>query len=68
MNAEIFIENLRKETGVPYIDVICYREHKEIFRYYSGAGVNGKETLQMYSCSKPVTVVAALRLIERGII
>ena len=68
MNAEIFIENLRKETGVPYIDVICYREHKEIFRYYSGAGVNGKETLQMYSCSKPVTVVAALRLIERGML
>ena len=63
---ESFIENLKNEIGIPYIDVICYREHQQLFRYYTGAGVNGKEQLYMYSCTKPVTVSAAMRLIEEG--
>ena len=61
-----FIEKLREETNVPYLDVICYQKHKEIFRYCSGEKVTGKEQLYMYSCGKPITVVAALRLIEAG--
>ena len=61
-----FIENIRKEVGVPYLDVICYKEHKEIFRYLSGENTTGKERLYMYSCGKPITVAAALRLVEVG--
>ena len=61
-----FIEEVRKSTGVPYLDVVCYQSHKEIFRYVSGEGATGKELLYMYSCGKPVTVVAALRLVEEG--
>lgn len=61
-----FIETIRKEIGVPYLDVICYKEHKEIFRYVSGENTTGKEQLYMYSCGKPITVVSALRLIEEG--
>ena len=61
-----FIETIRKEIGVPYLDVVCYKEHKEIFRYVSGENTTGKEQLYMYSCGKPITVVSALRLIEEG--
>ena len=61
-----FIESVRIEAGVPYLDVICYQSHKEIFRYISGEKATGKENLYMYSCGKPVTVVSALRLIEKG--
>ena len=68
MNIQEFIEQLRIETGVPYMDVICYQEHKEVFRYKSGETTTGKEQLYMYSCSKPITVTAALRLIEQGLL
>ena len=65
-NLKEFIEKIRKETGVPYLDVICYQSHKEIFRYISGENATGKEQLYMYSCSKPITVVSALRLVDDG--
>ncbi len=63
---ETFIDELIQEKGIPYIDVACYREQEEIFRYYSGEKVNGKELLYMYSCSKPLTVATAMRLWEEG--
>ena len=66
MKIQEFIEQLRQETGVAYIDVICKEKHKTIFRYSSGKGVTGKEQLYMYSCSKVITAVAALRLLEDG--
>ena len=59
------IEKLQQEVGLPYLCVIAYQKHKEIFRYASHLET-GREKLQMYSCSKPVTAVAALRLVERG--
>lgn len=61
-----FIEKIRKEIGIPYLDVVCYKEHNEVFRYASGEGTTGKEQLYMYSCGKPITVVAAMRLVEEG--
>ena len=60
------IEQIRESAGVPYLDVVCYQSHKELYRYTSGEGATGKELLYMYSCGKPVTVVAALRLVEEG--
>ena len=60
------IEEIRTEANVPYLDVICYQSHKEIYRYVSGEHATGKELLYMYSCGKPVTVTAALRLVEDG--
>lgn len=61
-----YIDGVRKEVGVPYLDVVCYKEHKEIFRHLSGESTTGKELLYMYSCGKPITVVAGLRLVEEG--
>ncbi len=66
MTTQEFIEQLRQETGISYIDVICKKKHETIFRYTSGEGVTGKELLHMYSCSKVLTAVAALRLVEEG--
>ena len=43
-----FIEEVRKEVGVPYLDVVCYKEHEEIYRYLSGENTTGKERLYMY--------------------
>ncbi len=64
MSIQAVIEKIKKQTGIPYIDVICYQRHKEIFRYVSGG--TGKERLYMYSCGKPVTVTSALRLVQEG--
>ena len=66
MKSQEFIEQLRQETGLSYIDVICKRKHKNVFRYTSGENATGNEQLYMYSCSKVITVVAALRLVEDG--
>ena len=66
MKTQEFIEQLRRETGLSYLDVICKEKHETVFRYTSGEGVTGKEELYMYSCSKVITAVAALRLVEAG--
>ncbi len=64
--AEKYIDGLIGER-VPYLDVAVYREHRELFRHYAGLSpVSGKELLYMYSCTKPMTVTCAMRLIEEG--
>ncbi|MBR4109715.1 MAG: beta-lactamase family protein [Oscillospiraceae bacterium] len=62
------------KMGVPYFDVIIYKDGKEILRYMDGytdvenkIPVRGDELLNVYSNSKPVTVVAALQLWEKGL-
>lgn len=66
MRTQEFIEKLRKEIGIPYIDVICQRAHHTVFRYTSGVDATGKEQLYMYSCGKVITVTATLQLVEEG--
>lgn len=66
--AKLKIEEILKETGAPYCDVLCCKDDKEIFRYVYGENASGKEKLRMYSCSKPITAVAALILVERGLL
>lgn len=70
MNQDIgkTIDGIRKATGVPYLDVVCFDGYKEVFRHVSGDGATGKERLMMYSCTKPMTVVGAMRLVERGVL
>lgn len=62
------------KMGVPYFDVIIYKDGKEILRYMDGyvdvekkIPPTGKELIKVYSSSKPVTVVAALQLWEKGL-
>lgn len=62
------IDSLIKEKGLPYIDVCAWQAHKPVFRYgYNREGeVTGKEPLFLYSATKPMTVVCAMRLIQEG--
>lgn len=62
------------KMGVPYFDVIIYKDGKEILRYMDGfvdvdkkTPPTGKELLNVYSSSKPITVTAALQLWEKGL-
>ena len=65
---------LRSEKmGVPAIDCIVFRKGKCIFRHQSGYSdeartkpVDGSERYNIYSCSKLITCVAALQLVEQG--
>ena len=66
MKTEKFIEKIREELGIPYIDIMCCQEYRKIFRYTSGGDEENKVKLRMFSCSKVITAVAALRLIECG--
>lgn len=67
-NMKRFIdETLVGKKKVPYIDVCVMRDHEQIMRYGSGfEPVTGKEKVFLYSCTKPLTVTTAMRLIEDG--
>lgn len=66
MTIEERIDALARAQGVPYLDVCAYKDHQPVFRHFTGDGVNGREMLWMYSCTKPVTVALAMRLVEEG--
>ncbi|MBR2870902.1 MAG: beta-lactamase family protein [Clostridia bacterium] len=59
------IDEIRNGKEIPYLDVLCYKEGKELYRYTS-QGATGKEVLAMFSMSKPITAVCAMTLVEEG--
>lgn len=63
-----YLDKLMDEKKIPYIDIIVKKEHKTLFRYYRAQNkeVTGKENLFLFSCTKPMTVASALRLVEEG--
>ena len=61
------------EMGIPGCDCIAYKDGKQVFRYMTGYSdlenkipINGTERYNIYSCSKPITCVAAMQLWEQG--
>ena len=63
----------RMENGAKGYDVIVYQHGKEVFRHQNGVSdiekgtpVRGDELYYLYSCSKPITCVAAMQLYEKG--
>ncbi len=59
--------------GIPSIDCVIYHKGKCVFRYQSGYSdeartkpIDGGERYNIYSCSKPITCVAAMQLVEKG--
>lgn len=59
--------------GIPGCDCIVYQGGKEVYRHFCGYSdreakipMNGEERYNIYSCSKPITCVAALQLFEKG--
>ncbi|MBQ8302917.1 MAG: serine hydrolase [Clostridia bacterium] len=68
-----FLDYYLPMLGVPGSDTIIYKDHREIFRHQSGydnlkyrVKVRSDAVYMLYSCTKIVTCVAALQLIERG--
>ena len=63
-----YIEKLCREKGLPYLDVRLYKGYEELFSYgvANGKLPTGKERLYLFSATKPMTVVCAMRLIEEG--
>ena len=66
-----FMDHLT-EWRIPGNSIAVYYKHKEVFRYSSGYSdmhkkirMQGDEYVNIYSCSKVATVVAALQLYER---
>lgn len=62
------------EMGVPSFDLIVYKDANCILRYMGGFSdlekklpINGKELYNIYSCSKPITITAAMQLWEKGL-
>ncbi len=58
---------------IPGNTLCIYHKNKEVFRYSTGYSdlenkipMNGTELMNIYSCSKPLTVVAAMQLYEKG--
>lgn len=61
------------EKGIPGNGAIVYKDGKKVFEYASGYAnvedkipMDTKKQINIYSCSKPLTVVAALQLFEQG--
>lgn len=60
--------------GVPGFDLIVYKDGQCILRHMGGFSdpeqqlpITGKEKYNIYSCSKPITVTAAMQLWEKGL-
>lgn len=58
---------------IPGNTIIVYKDNQKVFDYSSGYAdmenkvkMQGSEFFNIYSCSKPATVVAALKLYEQG--
>ena len=58
---------------IPGNSIVVYKDGKEVFSYQSGYSdlenkvkMCGGELFNIYSCSKPATVTAALQLYEKG--
>lgn len=61
------------DMGVPGFDLMVYKDGKEILRHKGGYNdlesqtpIRGNERYHIYSCSKPITCVAAMQLWEQG--
>ncbi|MBQ9366448.1 MAG: beta-lactamase family protein [Victivallales bacterium] len=59
--------------GIPSIDCVIYHKGQCVFRHQSGYSdeartkpIDGSERYNIYSCSKLITCVAALQLVEKG--
>ncbi|MBO7196951.1 MAG: beta-lactamase family protein [Clostridia bacterium] len=68
-----FLDYYLPMLGVPGSDTVIYRDHQQIFRHQSGydnlkyrTPMRSDAIHHLYSCTKIVTCVCALQLIERG--
>ena len=68
-----YMDRLVSEYNVPGVDCIVYKNHQQLFRYYTGMSdienekkMNGNELYIIFSMTKMLTVTGALQLLEQG--
>ena len=68
-----YMDRLVSEYNIPGVDCIVYREHEQLFRYYTGMSdiengkkMSGEELYLIFSMTKMLTCTAALQLMEQG--
>lgn len=61
------------DLGVPGCSISIRKDHKEIYRYICGVRnrdtrvpMTGEEFFYIFSCTKPITVAAAMQMMEKG--
>ena len=66
---------LHKEKNLPSCDIKIMRNHETLFRYSCGTrdydqkeAVRKDDIYTLFSCTKPITCAAAMRLVEDGVI
>lgn len=69
------VDRLHEQVEIPCCDVIVMQNHRQLYRYMTGVCDREKTTpvsestkYYMYSCTKPVTVVTVMTLIEQGLL
>ncbi len=67
-----YLNSLEAE-GIPSVDCMIYKDHKPVYRHYSGFAdsaktkkMQGNELYLMFSATKLITMTAALQLVEQG--
>lgn len=65
--------NSLKKRGIPSVDCLVYKNHKQIYRHMNGTAdaakakqVAGDELYLMFSMTKVQTMVAIMQLVEQG--
>lgn len=66
---EQLMESLVRQMELPYLEVFAFQGTQQMFhKTIKPADCAGKDKLLMFSCTKPVTAVCAMQLVERGMI
>ena len=68
LNVKTYMDRLVYEKGIPYLDFYMSVGHECVLRYCisKDGKATGKEMLNLFSATKPVTVCCAMRLMEEG--
>ena len=70
-NTKVLLHEFER-LGIPSVDISVFHKGREVFREMRGVSdengtpMRGTERYNIYSCSKPITVTAAMMLLEEG--
>ena len=69
-----YLDSLEAE-GIPSVDCIIYKNHEQVYRHFKGFSdsantkkMQGNELYLMFSCTKLITMTAALQLVEKNLL
>ncbi len=70
---QAIIDKSHREWNIPSGDVMCFHKGELQYRYMTGFSdaektkpLDGSELYWIYSCTKPITITAAMQLYEQG--